>query len=126
MDGVRLPGHGKELPKDDGLSRSLGPGSDPQWIEVCHPTGGGVVTWARTAVLSFQLRSGHPRSCGLQVMSPVGVKTPEDCAIATGALTADANRRIRISRPAPRITTGDDRRIPVIAEIGLSSIAKAS
>src|SRR5215813_5379357 len=60
MDGVRLPGHGKELPKDDGLSRSLGPGSDPQWLEICHPTGGGVVTWARTAAFNFQLRSGHP------------------------------------------------------------------
>src|SRR5262249_17039505 len=66
MDGVLLPGHGKELPKDDGLSRSLGPGSDPQWLEICHPTGGGVVTWARTAAFNFQLRSGHPREISLQ------------------------------------------------------------
>src|SRR5215467_7532522 len=49
MDGLRLPSYGKEFQKDDGLSRSLDSGSDPQWIEVCHPTGGGVVTWARTA-----------------------------------------------------------------------------
>src|SRR5687767_5210612 len=62
MDGLRLSGHGKELPKDDGLSRSLGSGSNPQWIEVCHPTGGGVVTWARTAALNFQLQSVHPRA----------------------------------------------------------------
>src|SRR5215813_12005445 len=49
MDGLRLPSYRKEFQKDDGLSRSLDSGSDPQWIEVCHPTGGGVVTWARTA-----------------------------------------------------------------------------
>jgi hypothetical protein len=39
-----LPSNGKELPKDNGLSRSLGSGSDPQRIEVYYPTGGGVVT----------------------------------------------------------------------------------
>src|SRR5215475_8631141 len=60
MDGLRLPSYGKEFQKDDGLSRSLDSGSDPHWIEVCHPTGGGVVTWTRTAALNFQLRSGHP------------------------------------------------------------------
>src|SRR5262249_1150875 len=49
MDALRLPSYRKEFQKDDGLSRSLDSGSDPQWIEVCHPTGGGVVTWARTA-----------------------------------------------------------------------------
>src|SRR5215467_15755981 len=55
MDGFRLPGYGKELQKDDGLSRSLDSGSDPQWIEVCHPTGG------HEPLLNFQLRSDQPR-----------------------------------------------------------------
>jgi hypothetical protein len=60
VDGLGLPGDGEELLQDDGLSRSLGSGSNPQWIEVCHPTGGGVVRWAQTAALNFQLRPGHP------------------------------------------------------------------
>src|ERR1041384_3242851 len=53
MDGCSLSEDGKEFPQDHGLSRALDLGRDPQRIEVCHPTGGGVVTWARTAAPTF-------------------------------------------------------------------------
>jgi putative transposase len=43
----------KNFRKDHGLSRSLGLGSDPQWIEVCHPTGGGVVRWQQPPLPTF-------------------------------------------------------------------------
>src|SRR5205814_5606540 len=43
----------EELPEDHGLSGSLDLGCDPQWIEVCHPTGGGVVRWPRPPLQTF-------------------------------------------------------------------------
>src|SRR5690348_7918782 len=54
LDGFGLVGNREELPEDHGLSRSLGSGCDPQWIEVCCSTGSsGVVTWHRPPLLTF-------------------------------------------------------------------------
>ena len=43
LDGFSSTGDRKELSEDHGLSGSVGFGCDPERIEVCHPTGGGVV-----------------------------------------------------------------------------------
>src|SRR5712692_1915678 len=42
LGGLGLPGDGKELSQDYGLPRSVDVGRDPERIEVCRPTGGGV------------------------------------------------------------------------------------
>src|SRR5262245_66197218 len=81
MDGLRLPSYRKEFQKDDGLSRSLDSGSDPQWIEVGHPTGGGVVTWARTAAQTSNYGRTTPTQPGIRRLasrSPAEMQPPLD------------------------------------------------
>src|SRR2546425_888701 len=57
LDGLSLPGHGEEFPKDHGLQRSVGPGCDPEWIEVCCSTGSSRVVIWHGPLFSFQRAS---------------------------------------------------------------------
>ena len=66
--GFRLPGHGKELSQDDGLSRSADGGRDPERIEVGRRARGGVVKMyqpppSRLSIIigtSIEKQSGRP------------------------------------------------------------------
>lgn len=60
LDNVGFPGYGKELAEDDRLPGFLGLRSDPQRVQVCHLTGGGVVTGNRRDRRST--KRGAPRT----------------------------------------------------------------
>src|SRR5205814_3360724 len=82
----------EELPEDHGLSGSLDLGCDPQWIEVCHPTGGGVVRWPRPPLQTFN----EARATFLKVLSSrycIGTVTigPRDIEILRSYLGADSH-----------------------------------
>src|SRR5215471_8720325 len=95
MDGLRLPSYGKEFQKDDGLSRSLDSGSDPQWIEVCHPTGGGVVTWARTPAQTSNYGRITLRE---KLAGQIDTSTTIDVMFSNGAFTGSDGHPIELKK----------------------------